>query len=80
MTKDEIRLKLIEFKRGALYDLDEKLTENELLNKMYDMHTWNIDRELEKEEVNWGYIASLAMDLDYLQGIQKELNDIIDEV
>ena len=80
MTKDEIRLKLIEFKRGALYDLDEKLTENELLNKMYDMHTWYIDKELEKEEVNWGYIASLSMDLDYLQGIQKELNDIIDEV
>ena len=71
MTKDEIRLKLIEFKRGALHNLDDK---------MYDMHTWNIDRELEREEVNWSYIASLAIDLDYLQAIQKELNDIIDEV
>tara|TARA_S200002703_G_scaffold124392_1_gene110504 strand:+ start:30 stop:245 length:216 start_codon:yes stop_codon:yes gene_type:complete len=71
MTKDEIRLKLIELKRGALNNLDDK---------MYDMHTWNIDRELEREEVNWGYIASLAIDLDYLQAIQKELNDIIDEV
>ena len=71
MTKAEIRLKLIEFKRGALSNLDDK---------MYDMHTWNIDRELEREEVNWGYIAGMAIDLDYLQVIQKELNDIIDEI
>lgn len=71
MTKDEIRLKLIEFKRGALSNLDDK---------MYDMHTWSIDKELEREEVNWGYIAGMAIDLDYLQVIQKELNDIIDEI
>jgi hypothetical protein len=44
-------------------------------------HTYRIDRELElpQDEINWGYIASMAIDLDYIQNIKEELGDLIHE-
>lgn len=72
MTKAEIITNLIKIQSGALKNLEDKLT---------DTHKWNIDRELElpDDEINWGYIAGMAIDLDYIQNIKEELGDLIHE-
>ena len=72
MTKAEIITKLIQLQDGALKNLE---------NKLVDTHTYRIDRELElpRDEINWGYIASMAIDLDYVQNIKEELGDLIHE-
>ena len=72
MTKAEIVTKLIQLQDGALKNLE---------NKLVDTHTYRIDRELElpRDEINWGYIASMAIDLDYVQNIKEELGDLIHE-
>ena len=72
MTKAEIVTKLIQLQDGALKNLE---------NKLVDTHTYRIDRELElpRDEINWGYIASMAIDLDYIQNIKEELGDLIHE-
>ena len=72
MTKAEIITNLIKLQDGALKNLDSKLA---------DTHKWNIERELElpDDEINWGYIASMAIDLDYVRQIKTELGDLIHE-
>ena len=72
MTKAEIVTKLIQLQDGALKNLE---------NKLVDTHKYRIDRELElpEDEINWGYIASMAIDLDYIQNIKEELGDLIHE-
>lgn len=72
MTKAEIITNLIKIQSGALKNLEDKLA---------DTHKWNIDRELElpDDEISWGYIASMAIDLDYIQNIKEELGDLIHE-
>ena len=72
MTKAEIVTKLIQLQDGALKNLE---------NKLVDTHTYSIDRELElpEDEINWGYIASMAIDLDYIQNIKEKLGDLIHE-
>ena len=72
MTKAEIVTKLIQLQDGALKNLE---------NKLVDTHTYSIDRELElpEDEISWGYIASMAIDLDYIQSIKTELGDLIHE-
>jgi len=72
MTKAEMITKLIQLQDGALKNLESKLV---------DTHTYSIDRELElpEDEINWGYIASMAIDLDYIQSIKTELDDLIHE-
>jgi hypothetical protein len=72
MTKAEIITNLIKLQSGALKNLESKLV---------DTHTYSIDRELElpEDEINWGYIASMAIDLDYIQSIKTELDDLIHE-
>ena len=72
MTKAEIVTKLIQLQDGALKNLE---------NKLVDTHTYRIDRELElpRDEINWGYIASMTIDLDYIQNIKEELGDLIHE-
>ena len=70
MTKAEIITNLIKLQSGALRNLEDKLT---------DTHKYRIDRELElpDDEISWGYIASMAIDLDYIQNIKEELGDLI---
>lgn len=72
MTKAEIVTKLIQLQDGALKNLE---------NKLVDTHTYSIDRELElsEDEINWGYIASMAIDLDYITSVKRELDDLIHE-
>ena len=72
MTKAEIITNLIKLQNGALKNLEDKLAET---------HKYNIDRELElpDDEISWGYIASMAIDLDYIQNIKEELGDLIHE-
>lgn len=72
MTKAEIVTKLIQLQDGALKNLESKLV---------DTHTYSIDRELElpEDEINWGYIASMAIDLDYITSVKTELDDLIHE-
>ena len=72
MTKAEIVTKLIQLQDGALKHLG---------NKLADTHKYRIDRELElpDDEINWGYIASMAIDLDYVSNIKEELGDLIHE-
>ena len=72
MTKAEIVTNLIKIQNGALKNLEDKLA---------DTHKYRIDRELElpDDEISWGYIASMAIDLDYIQNIKEELGDLIHE-
>jgi len=70
MTKTEIYIKLTDLQTGALGLLTEKL-------RSFNRHC--IDRELERPEgdEDYSYIASCAIDLDYLEGINNEINDIL---
>ena len=70
MTKAEIITNLIKLQSGALRNIEDKLAET---------HKYNIDRELElpDDEISWGYIASMAIDLDYITSIKTELDDLI---
>ena len=72
MTKAEMITKLIQLQEGALKNLE---------NKLVDTHTYSIDRELElpEDEISWGYIASMAIDLDYITSVKRELDDLIHE-
>ena len=72
MTKAEIVTKLIQLQDGALKNLEDKLAVT---------HKYNIDRELElpDDEISWGYIASMAIDLDYITSVKEELGDLIHE-
>lgn len=70
MTKTEIYTRLAELQEGALGLLTDKL-------RSFNRHC--IDRELERPEgdEDYSYIASCAIDLDYLEGINNEINDIL---
>ncbi len=70
MTKTEIYTRLAELQNGALGLLTDKL-------RSFNRHC--IDRELERPEgdEDYSYIASCAIDLDYLEGINNEINDIL---
>jgi hypothetical protein len=70
MTKTEIYTRLAELQNGALGLLTEKL-------RSFNRHC--IDRELERPEgdEDYSYIASCAIDLDYLEAINNEINDIL---
>tara|TARA_A100000171_G_C2134383_1_gene149035 strand:+ start:1725 stop:1952 length:228 start_codon:yes stop_codon:yes gene_type:complete len=70
MTKTEIYTRLAELQEGALGLLTDKL-------RSFNRHC--IDKELERPEgdEDYSYIASCAIDLDYLEGINNEINDIL---
>ncbi len=70
MTKTEIYTRLAELQEGALGLLTEKL-------RSFNRHC--IDRELERPEgdEDYSYIASCAIDLDYLEAINNEISDIL---
>jgi len=70
MTKTEIYTRLAELQEGALGLLTDKL-------RSFNRHC--IDRELERPEgdEDYSYIASCAIDLDYLENINNEINDIL---
>tara|TARA_R110002012_G_scaffold308731_1_gene515344 strand:+ start:512 stop:739 length:228 start_codon:yes stop_codon:yes gene_type:complete len=70
MTKTEIYTRLAELQNGALGLLTDKL-------RSFNRHC--IDRELERPEgdEDYSYIASCAIDLDYLENINNEINDIL---
>ena len=72
MTKTEIYTRLAElhWENGALGLLTDKL-------RSFNRHC--IDRELERPEgdEDYSYIASCAIDLDYLEVINNEINDIL---
>lgn len=70
MTKTEIYTRLAELQEGALGLLTDKL-------RSFNRHC--IDRELERPEgdEDYSYIASCAIDLDYLEAINNEISDIL---
>ena len=70
MTKTEIYTRLAELQNGALGLLTDKL-------RSFNRHC--IDRELERPEgdEDYSYIASCAIDLDYLEGINNEISEIL---
>jgi len=70
MTKTEIYTRLAELQNGALGLLTDKL-------RSFNRHC--IDRELERPEgdEDYSYIASCAIDLDYLEAINNEISDIL---
>lgn len=73
MTKTEIYIKLTDLQTGALGLLTDKL-------RSFNRHC--IDRELEKAdyEVDYSYIASCAIDLDYVEAINNEVSEILENL
>ena len=73
MTKTEVYERLSELREGALGLLTEKL-------RSFNRHC--IDRELERPEgdEDYSYIASCAIDLDYLETINNEVLDILEDL
>lgn len=73
MTKTEIYTRLAELQNGALGLLTDKL-------RSFNRHC--IDRELEKAdyEVDYSYIASCAIDLDYIEAINNEVSEILENL
>ena len=59
---------------------DEAL--NNLKNKLVETHGFRIERELElpADEISWGYIASMAIDLDYVNHIDKDISELIRDI
>ena len=70
MTKTEIYTRLADLQEGALGLLTEKL-------RSFNRHC--IDSELARPEgdEDYSYVASCAIDLDYLEAINNEINDIL---
>ena len=73
MTKTEIYIKLTDLQTGALGLLTEKL-------RSYNRHC--IDSELARPEgdEDYSYVASCAIDLDYLETINNEVSDILEDL
>ena len=73
MTKTEIVDRLVTIQDEAL---------NNLKNKLVETHGFRIERELElpADEISWGYIASMAIDLDYISTIDKDITDLIRDI
>jgi hypothetical protein len=73
MTKADIVDRLATIQDEALNNLKSKLEDT---NKHY------IEKELELpiDAIHWGYIASMAIDLDYVNQMDKDISELIRDI
>ena len=73
MTKAEIVTRLNAIKEGSIQDLQESFV---------SFQKYCIENEIEKEddEIDWSYVARLAIDLDRFFNLKQDIKDLINRI